>query len=209
MKSVCSRRSEMQHIDRGTPWEEIWEAMEVLRAQGKILYVGSSNFAGWHIAQAQEKADARHFLGLVNEQSVYNLMVRDLEREVIPAIEAYGLGLSVCSPLSGGMLGGVLAAENAGRRRGRAVTPEKLNKLRPQLTQYEDLCAELGHTPAQVALAWLMQRPAVTSAIVGASTVHHLDDTEAALSVHLDDETITRVDTIFPGYRTAPEDYAW
>ncbi len=81
---------QMHHIDRDTPFDEIWEAMGVLRAQGKILYVGSSNFAGWHIARAQEAATARHFLGLVSEQSLYNLVTRDIEREVIPAARSRG-----------------------------------------------------------------------------------------------------------------------
>jgi aryl-alcohol dehydrogenase-like predicted oxidoreductase len=199
----------MHHIDRDTPWEEIWEAMEVLRIQGKILYVGSSNFAGWHIAQAQEKANARHFLGLVNEQSIYNLAVRDLEREVIPAIQAYGLGLSVWSPLYRGILGGILADEKAGRQRGRRISAEQLDGLWPQLTEYENLCADLGHPPAQVALAWLLQRPGVTSAIVGPDTIEQLEGNVAALDLHLDDQALTRLDGIFPGYRTAPEDYAW
>jgi aryl-alcohol dehydrogenase-like predicted oxidoreductase len=200
---------QMHHVDRGTPWEEIWEAMEVLRLQGKILYVGSSNFAGWHIAQAQDKADARHFLGLVNEQSIYNLAVRDVEREVIPAIQAYGIGLSVWSPLHRGLLGGILAQEKAGGPRNPRVPAEQLERLRPQLTEYEKLCAELGRPPARVALAWLLQRPGVTSAVIGPNTIKQLDDTVAALDLHLDDQTRTRLDEIFPGYRTAPEDYAW
>ena len=82
----------MHHIDRRTGWDEIWEAMEVLRAQGKILYVGSSNFAGWHIAKAQEAAARRNFMGLVSEQSHYNLLTRQIELEVLPAAEDYGLG---------------------------------------------------------------------------------------------------------------------
>ncbi len=201
---------QMHHIDRGTPWEEIWAAMEVLRFQGKIGYVGSSNFAAWNIAQAQEKAEARHFLGLVNEQSIYNLGVRDVEREVIPAVQAYGLGLSVWwSPLYRGLLGGVLAQELAGAPRSARVPAAQLDRLRPQLTRYEELCAELGHPPARVALAWLLQRPGVTSAVVGPDTIEQLDDTVAALDLRLEQQTLARLDDIFPGYRTAPEDYAW
>jgi NDP-hexose 2,3-enoyl reductase len=200
---------QMHHVDRGTPWEEIWEAMDVLRHQGKILYVGSSNFAGWQIAQAQGKAEARHFLGLVNEQSIYNLAVRDIEREVIPAIQAYGLGLSVWSPLHRGLLGGILADEKSGKPRNPRVSAGQLDRLRPQLTEYENLCAELGRPPAQVALAWLLQRPGVTSAVVGPNTIEQLDGTVAALDLHLDDQALAQLDEIFPGYRTAPEDYAW
>jgi aryl-alcohol dehydrogenase-like predicted oxidoreductase len=200
---------QMHHVDRNTPFDEIWEAMEVLVQQGKVLYVGSSNFAGWHIAQAQEKADARHFLGLVNEQSIYNLAVRDVEREVIPAVQAYGLGLSVWSPLHRGILSGILAQEKAGVPRSPRISAGQLDRLRPQLTEYEKLCADLGHPPPRVALAWLLQRPGVTSAVVGPNTTEQLDGTAAALDLHLDDQTLTRLDEIFPGYRTAPEDYAW
>ena len=83
----------MQHIDRDAWWDEIWEAMDHLKQQGKILYVGSSNFAGWHIARANEIASWRHALGLATEQSVYNLMQRTIELEVIPAASEYGMGL--------------------------------------------------------------------------------------------------------------------
>src|ERR1700689_3807734 len=95
---------QMHHIDRRPGWDEIWEAMEVLRVQGKVLYVGSSNFAGWHIAKAQAAAADRHFLGLVSEQSIYNLVVRRIEQEVLPAAVDYGLGVIPWSPLQGGML---------------------------------------------------------------------------------------------------------
>ena len=105
---------QMHHIDRATRWDEIWEAMEVLRNQGKILYVGSSNFAGWHIAKAQAAAAERHFMGLVSEQSIYNLLVRDVELEVLPAAEDYGLGVIPWSPLQGGLLGGVVRKEREG-----------------------------------------------------------------------------------------------
>src|SRR5580692_4316098 len=139
---------QMHHIDRGTPWDEIWEAMEVLRTQGKILYVGSSNFAGWHIAKAQSVAAARHFLGLVSEQSIYNLLVRDIELEVLPAAEDYGLGVIPWSPLQGGLLGGVVRKEREGSRRYQGRASESIEKHRAELERYEDLCAELGHEPA-------------------------------------------------------------
>jgi NDP-hexose C3-ketoreductase / dTDP-4-oxo-2-deoxy-alpha-D-pentos-2-ene 2,3-reductase len=200
---------QMHHIDRDTPWAEIWAAMEVLRAQGKILYVGSSNFAGWHIAQAQEAAQARHFLGLVSEQSKYNLVTRDVEREVLPAAMDYGLGVVVWSPLQRGLLGGILARENEGGLRGHRVDADALAKYRPQLIRYEALCAELGERPAHVALAWLLSRPGVTSPIVGPVTADQLDDVVRCLAVRLDDAVLARLDDIFPGCRPAPEDYAW
>jgi NDP-hexose C3-ketoreductase / dTDP-4-oxo-2-deoxy-alpha-D-pentos-2-ene 2,3-reductase len=200
---------QMHHIDRQTPWDEIWEAMEVLRRQGKILYVGSSNFAGWHIAQAQEAARARHFLGLASEQSKYNLVTRDIEREVLPAALHYGVGVMVWSPLARGLLGGILALEKQGGLRGNRVAPEVLEKHRPQLQRYESFCAELGAAPAHVALAWLLSRPGVTCPIVGPVSVDQLDDIVRCLEVRLNDEALARLDEIFPGFKTAPEDYAW
>ena len=200
---------QMHHVDRATPWDEIWEAMELLRAQGKILYVGSSNFAGWHIAHAQETAHARHFLGLVSEQSIYNLVNRAVEMEVLPAAAHYGLGVIPWSPLNGGLLGGVIRKEREGSRRNTGRSQEALEALRPQIEQYEDLCAELGEEPAHVGLAWLLTRPAVTGPIIGPRTVDQLDDSLRAVDLALDDKTLARLDEIFPGHRTSPEDYAW
>jgi aryl-alcohol dehydrogenase-like predicted oxidoreductase len=200
---------QMHHVDRATPWDEIWEAMEVLRNQGKILYVGSSNFAGWHIAQAQEAAARRNFLGLVSEQSIYNLLTRDIELEVIPAAEGYGLGVIPWSPLHGGLLSGVLRKERDGHRRNEGRAEADLERARPQLEAYEELCEEIGEEPAHVGLAWLLSRPVVTAPIIGPRTVEQLDGALRALDIDLDDKTLTRLDELFPGHRTAPEDYAW
>jgi NDP-hexose C3-ketoreductase / dTDP-4-oxo-2-deoxy-alpha-D-pentos-2-ene 2,3-reductase len=210
---------QMHHIDRDTPWDEIWEAMEVLRAQGKILYVGSSNFAGWHVAKAQEAASARHFLGLVTEQSLYNLMTRDIEREVLPAVREYGLGLMAWSPLNRGMLSGILVREREGTlpknfNGSPATGPTRgsqalLDEYRLRLERYEGLSAELGASPAQVALAWLLAQPGVTCPVIGPVNVDQLDDAVRSLELRLDDKVLEHLDEIFPGYRTAPEDYAW
>jgi NDP-hexose 2,3-enoyl reductase len=200
---------QMHHIDRETPWEEIWEAMEVLRAQGKILYVGSSNFAGWHIAQAQEAANQRHFLGLVSEQSIYNLTRRDIERELLPAAQDYGVGVMTWSPLARGMLTGVLARESDGGPEGHRIASESIARWRPQLERYEQLCAELGIAPALVALAWLLSRPGVTCPIIGPVSVAQLDGLVGVVDLRLDETTLSLLDEIFPGYQTAPEDYAW
>lgn len=200
---------QMHHVDRSTPWDEIWEAFEVLRLQGKILYVGSSNFAGWHIAQAQEAAKARHFLGLVSEQSIYNLFKRDVELEVLPAAEHYGLGVIPWSPLHGGLLGGVLRKEREGQRRYEGRAKETVEAHRTQVEAYEDLCEELGAEPGSVALAWLLTRPAVSAPIIGPRTLEQFEGALDALNVTLDDKTLERLDQIFPGHRTAPEDYAW
>jgi aryl-alcohol dehydrogenase-like predicted oxidoreductase len=200
---------QMHHIDRDTPWEEIWQAMETLVRQGKVIYVGSSNFAGWHIAQAQEAARARHFMGLVSEQSLYNLIDRTVELEVIPACQAYGLGLIPWSPLKGGILGGVLQKAKDGRRASENAQKAEA-KYRLQLESYEALCGKLGQHPADVGLAWLLARPAVTAPIVGPRTIEQLDQSVKALSIRLSDETMTALEAIFPGPGgAAPEAYAW
>jgi aryl-alcohol dehydrogenase-like predicted oxidoreductase len=200
---------QMHHVDRDTPWDEIWEAMETLRAQGKILYVGSSNFAGWHLAAAQEAAARRNFFGLVSEQSFYNLAVRAIELEVLPAAKHYGLGVIPWSPLHGGLLGGVLRKEAEGKRRTEGRAKQYLDEHHDQIRAYEDLCAEVGHEPAHVALAWLLSRDGVTGPIIGPRTIEQLDDTVKALDLTLDDKTLLRLDEIWPGHKTAPEDYAW
>jgi NDP-hexose C3-ketoreductase / dTDP-4-oxo-2-deoxy-alpha-D-pentos-2-ene 2,3-reductase len=205
---------QMHHVDRSTPWEEIWEAMDVLRTQGKIIYVGSSNFAGWHIAQAQERARHRPSFGLVSEQSLYNLAARQVELEVLPACQGYGVGVLPWSPLHGGLLGGILRKEKDGTRAsgrsdgGRAA--EELAAHRDQVQEYETFCAERGEDPADVGIAWLLHQPAVTAPIVGPRTSEQLEGAVRALSITLDDAALSRLDKIFPGPGgAAPEAYAW
>jgi aryl-alcohol dehydrogenase-like predicted oxidoreductase len=200
---------QMHHIDRSTPWDEIWQGLELLVAQGKILYTGSSNFAGWHLAQAQAAAAKRNFMGLVSEQALYNLVVRDVEREVIPAALHYGIGILPWSPLNGGLLGGVLKKERDGKRRlaGRAL--ESFEKMRPQVEQYEALCSSIKQEPGDVALAWLLQQPGVTAPIIGPRTLAQLEAALRAVQLELSTAVLARLSMIFPGYKTAPEDFAW
>lgn len=200
---------QFHHIDRATPWEEIWQAVDVAISQGKILYAGSSNFAGWHIAQAQQAAKERHSVGLVSEQSLYNLMARTIELEVIPAAEHYGLGIIPWSPLHGGLLGGVIRKQNEGVRRLEGRSAQTLADHRDQVQAYEDLAAELGTEPAELGLAWLLSRPAVTAPIIGPRTADQLDGAVRAVELTLDTATLDTLDEIFPGHKTAPEDYAW
>jgi aryl-alcohol dehydrogenase-like predicted oxidoreductase len=200
---------QMHHIDRETPWEEIWQAMEQLVREGKVIYVGSSNFAGWHIAQANEIARSRNFLGLVSEQSLYNLRARTVELEVIPACQGYGLGLIPWSPLAGGLLGGALAKAAEGRRANEGLQRE-VERHRAQLEAYEALCAELGEQPADVALAWLLSNPIVTAPIIGPRTLAQLSGSARALELTLDEGALGRLDAIWPGPGgAAPEAYAW
>jgi aryl-alcohol dehydrogenase-like predicted oxidoreductase len=200
---------QMHHVDRRTPWEEIWQAMEQLVREGKVTYVGGSNFAGWDIATAQSLAASRHFLGLTSEQSLYNLTARTIELEVIPALRYYGVGLIPWSPIGMGLLGGVLRKAREGRR----ATPslqQRIEQHRPQLERYEALCQQLGEEPADVALAWLLHNPAVTAPIVGPRTTAQLTGTLRALEISLSVETRRQLDAIWPGPGgEAPQAYAW
>ena len=200
---------QMHHIDRSTPWEEIWQAMEVLVQQGKILYVGSSNFGGWHIAQAQEAARDRHFMGLVSEQCLYNLAIRNAEEEVLPAARQYGLGAIPWSPLFGGLLGGILAKQ---RDRGRAASEQAQKRLQEhggRIERYEALCRDLGVHPAVVGLAWLLHQQGVAAPIIGPRTLQQLQETVPAVTASLDEATLARLDEIFPPRGPAPEAWAW
>jgi aryl-alcohol dehydrogenase-like predicted oxidoreductase len=203
---------QMHHVDRATPWDEIWQAMEVLVQQGKVLYVGSSNFAGWHIARANEAARQRHFLGLVSEQSKYSLLERTVELEVLPACEAYGLGLIPWSPLASGALAG------AGRR-GHSRNPSRREQQTgkdmserhaARIQSFVQLCETLGEEPANVALAWLLHNPVVTAPIIGPRTMEQLDGALRALEIRIDASAMAKLDEMFPGPgKPAPEAYAW
>ena len=200
---------QMHHIDRDCPWDEIWQSFDALGKQGKVVYVGSSNFAGWDIATACQEADKRGFMGLVSEQSIYHLDNRMVELEVVPACRHYGLGLIPWSPLGGGLLGGALEKHDAGRRMSDEVT-EYVERKRAQLEQYENLCRDLGHPPGEVAIAWLLHNPIVTAPIIGPRTVEQLDSAVRAAAIELDQATLDKLDDIFPGPGgEAPKAYAW
>ena len=200
---------QMHHIDRDCPWEEIWQAMEQMCREGKVLYIGSSNFAGWHIAQAQELARSRHFLGLISEQSLYNLLERTVELEVIPACQAYGIGIIPWSPLARGLLGGALSPSTSGRRAEEDVQKE-IATHRPKLEAYEQFCRRHQLAPAAVALAWLLHQPAVTAPIIGPRTTEQLTSAVQSLDLSLSTEPCRELEQIFPGPGgAAPEAYAW
>jgi aryl-alcohol dehydrogenase-like predicted oxidoreductase len=200
---------QMHHIDRETPWEEVWQAMEQLVREGKVLYVGSSNFAGWNIAQAQGEAKARNFMGLVSEQSLYNLHSRTIELEVIPACREFGLGIIPWSPLAGGMLGGALEKFKEGRRTSKHQQ-DMIEENKDQLEAYEAYCKELGEKPADVALAWLLHNPDVPAPIIGPRTVEQLEGSQRALKIKLNKAKMERLDEMWPGPGgEAPEAYAW
>ncbi|MET9646494.1 aldo/keto reductase [Streptomyces syringium] len=199
---------QFHHVDRTTPWDEIWQAVDVLVQQGKILYAGSSNHAGWHIAQANETARRRGSYGLVSEQCLYNLAERRAEMEVIPAAEAYGLGVIPWSPLQGGLLGGAIRKEREGTS-GRSVESLANTKVREQVQAYEDLLDKHGLAPGEVALAWLLTRPGVTGPIVGPRTADQLGSALRAVELKLSDEVLAGLEGIFPGPGPSPEAFAW
>ena len=200
---------QMHHIDRDCPWDETWQAFDALVKQGKVVYIGSSNFAGWDIATACQEASKRGMMGLVSEQSIYHLNNRMLELEVIPACRHYGLGLIPWSPLDGGLLGGALEKYESGRRTGENFV-KRVEENRDKLEKYESLCKELGHPPGEVALAWLLHNPAVSAPIIGPRTLEQLESAIYAASIELDEETLKKLDEIFPGPGgEAPKAYAW
>ncbi|MFD4376582.1 aldo/keto reductase [Streptomyces sp. NPDC058486] len=202
---------QFHHVDRATPFDEVWQAIDVLIGQGKILYAGSSNFPGYKIAQANEAAARRGMVGLVSEQCLYNLFERRAEMEVIPAAQEYGLGVIPWSPLHGGLLGGVLKKETEGKRRteGRAAETLADPVKRAQFQAYEDLLDKHGLAPGEVGLAWLLTRPGVTGPIVGPRTPEQLAGALRALELELSDEVLAGLDEIFPGPGPSPEAFAW
>jgi aryl-alcohol dehydrogenase-like predicted oxidoreductase len=198
---------QFHHVDRSAPWEEVWQACETLVRQGKVLYYGSSNFAGWQIAGANEAAKSRHFMGLVCEQSRYNLTVRQPELEVIPACRHYGLGFIPWSPLAGGILGGGMKRIKDGRRAG---AKKEYLRYAKQIGAYDRFCSRLGEKPADVALAWMLMNPVVTAPIIGPRTMQQLDGSLRSLKIKLDKKKLAELDVIFPGPGgEAPEAYAW
>jgi len=199
---------QMHHVDRDTPWDEIIQAMDQLITEGKIIYAGSSNFAGWDIATACQEFKKNNMLGLVSEQSKYNLFNRKVEREVIPACEYYGVGIIPWSPLEGGLLGGVVNKADDGRR----ATDEVLNKFaknKDQIEKWEKFCVNIGEDPANAALAWLLHQPAVTAPIIGPRTLNQLKTSIRAIDIKFEKNQLDEIDRIFPPAGQAPQYYAW
>lgn len=199
---------QMHHVHRDTPWDEVWQAMEQLITEGKIIYVGSSNFAGWDIATANEEARRRKLLGVISEQSKYNLFNRFIEREMIPACEYYGVGIIPWSPLEGGLLGGVLKQTGDGRRSKDEII-NKLKSNKAQIERWENFCKARGEDPANTALAWLIHQKAVDAPIIGPRTLQQLKDSMRAIDIVLNEESLSKLDEIFPPAGESPQYYAW
>ncbi|HSN42890.1 MAG TPA: aldo/keto reductase [Propionibacteriaceae bacterium] len=205
---------QFHHVDRNVRWEEIWEASDRLVRDGKVLYMGSSNFAGWDLTLANEKASDRNMFGLVTEQSVYNLMERTIELEVIPAARHYGMGILPWSPLGGGLLAG--PGSSSGRRKdgsdtlGHSARTARIASLRESIPAFEALASELETTPSNLALAWLLAQPQVTAPVLGPRTLEQFTSSLPSLDLTLSDAHLARLDELFPGPGgEAPDAYTW
>lgn len=200
---------QMHHVDRSTPWDEIWQAMDHLIHEGKIIYNGSSNFAAWNIVEAQFTAQKRNHIGLISEQSLYNLSNRMIELEVIPACRKFGVGIIPWSPLAEGLLAGILNDDTGVRRKTESVQ-KKLSQHHRQVNEYEKYCASINKKPEIVAILWLLKNPVISSVIIGPRTVEQLHGMVDSLKTTLNDEEINTIETIWPGPGgEAPEAYAW
>jgi len=200
---------QMHHIDRMTPWDEIWQAMEQLVNAGKITYNGSSNFAAWNIVEAQCTARARNYSGLISEQSLYNLSNRMIELEVIPACRKYVVGIIPWSPLAEGLLAGIIN-DSAGVRKKTEAVQKKLEIHRKQVEEYESYCKSISKKPEAVAISWLLKNPAISSVIIGPRTVAQVNSLVENLQTTLSDDEVNRIENIWPGPGgEAPEAYAW
>ena len=201
---------QMHHVDRTAPWDELWGAFEDLVSAGKVVYVGSSNFAGWDIAHAQGFARQRGFLGLVSEQHKYSLICRQPELEVLPCAKALGLAVIPWSPLGGGLLGGAVLNPPQGSRSAGEQVQTELKKWRPAIEGFAKLCRDLGEKEADVALAWMLANDAITAPIIGPRTIEQLDGSLRALEIKLEEDAMKKLDDLFPGPGgAAPKAYAW
>ncbi len=201
---------QMHHVERTTPYDEIWEAMEQLVREGKVLYIGSSNFAGWDIAKAQSESKNRNFMGLISEQHKYSLTCRLPELEVLPSCRDHGIGVIPWSPLDGGILGGNALKPSDNTRSIDKMQQSKVDKLRSNIEVYYKFCAELGESPAEVAIAWILHNDAVAAPIIGPRNEEQLVGITNALNIDLSDESLEKLDEIWPGPGgEAPEAYSW
>ena len=209
---------QVHHIDEQVSAEELWGTFERVVGDGDVLYAGSSNFSGWGLAKRQMQAWQRGFVGFVSEQTQYNLLSRVPEMEVLPAAQDFGIGVLVYMPLAGGLLTG--KTESLDGTRTRQVEEEYGIRVGRRRTvsspTSRELCREIGEPERIVATAWVLQHPAVVSAIVGVRTVDQLSGLDRAAALHLDADDMTRLDEIFNindgrriGPGRSPEAHSW
>ncbi len=208
---------QVHHIDENVTPEEFWGTYERVVAQGDVLYAGSSNFPGWGLAKFQMQAWQRGFIGFISEQTQYNLLSRVPEMEVLPAAKEFGVGVIVYMPLGGGLLTG--KTESFDGSRTRQVEEEYGITIGPENSQFRDfsaVCKEIGEPEHVVATAWVLQHPAVDSAIVGVRTVEQLEGLDRAAALSIEDSAMKRLDEIFNinkgrkiGSGPSPQAHAW
>jgi aryl-alcohol dehydrogenase-like predicted oxidoreductase len=208
---------QVHHFDRSVSLEEFWETLAGVIADRKASYVGSSNFPGWGLAKFQSEARRRGLVGLVSEQTQYNLLNRAPELEVLPAALDFGIGIMAYMPLAGGLLAGKLKSTKGSRTQELESEYDiRLGQENEQLAEFSALCRDLGETEAVTATAWTLQHPAVTTAIVGIHDEAQLDTLVRASEVRLEEDAIRRLNRIFDINKgrklrqgAAPEAYSW
>ena len=195
---------QLHHPDPTTPLEETMEALTELVRQGKVVYIGTSNFPAWQIVEAQWIAERRSLVRFVCEQPHYSMLDRTLEREIIPASRKYGIGIICWCPLDGGMLTGKYRKGQPPPPDSRAIE-EKWDLKSPEserclgaVERLDALAEARGKTLSQFSLAWLLANPAVTAPIVGPRTTEQLNDNIGALGWALGPEELAAVDAIVP-----------
>lgn len=209
-------RLQMDHIDlyqihgfdSVTPIAETLEALDTLVRQGHVRYIGLSNWAAWQIVKAIGIAEARKLAPILSLQAYYTLVGRDLEREIAPMLRSEGLGLMVWSPLAGGFLSGKYSGgtANEGRRASFNFPPADLERGDAAIDVMRGIASDKGATVAQVALAWLLHQPVVTSVIVGAKRIEQLQDNIRSTEVVLTAEDLAALDRVtklppeYPGW---------
>jgi aryl-alcohol dehydrogenase-like predicted oxidoreductase len=195
---------QLHEWDGQTPIEETLSALQTLLDQGKVRYIGVSNYSGWQLLKALGTADRLGLSRFASQQIYYSLQARDAENELLPAAVDQGLGVLVWSPLAGGLLSGKFTRGRDGEVKGPKGSRQMSEWSEPpidfpdRLFATVDALKKIGKahdvSAAQVALAWLLTRPAVTSLIVGARTEKQLADNLAAADLELDDSEITTLE---------------
>ncbi len=203
------RRLKMDYIDlyqfhsydEATPLEESLEALEILVQQGKVLYVGCSNFNADQLTDAVNISISQHLPRFISSQPCYNLLERDAEEQVFPACKKLGVGNIVYSPLAHGVLTGKYqpgksypvnsrSASNGGKFMSRYLTDENLQRAQ----RLGEVAREFGYSLVQMSLAWILRRPEVSSAIVGATSIDQLEHNLSAGDIELTDDQVERIE---------------
>ncbi len=185
------------HIDKHVTDAEFWDMMQLMINQGKVLYAGACNSAGWSLAKQQMAAKARNIFGFITEQSSYSLLNRFIELEVVPAAREFGIGILSYMPLAGGILTGKKQAVKGSRTEFVTREFEYDMEESEQLPAYSALCRQLGEKEHVVAAAWTIHNPVVACTIVGPRTTSHLSDVERIADLKLPSDFLAELDRLF------------